>query len=172
MTQVACVPENLDDWPGLDPFWFTPHGGRTNAFVNYETRLWHEGANGALVWRSHPASHGVTLELLAWRHLNYQDRCRLMRGVDLYTALRPRGGRTREDPAKVCEEFRSALPDAICRARDALDFDGEPRHRNLRQHELAAARGMHEDTLRDRMKACDMEWRNVRRRRCVRTVRI
>jgi hypothetical protein len=113
MTQVVSAPENLSDWPGLDVFWFTTSDGTRHTFLNYEARLWCSDIDGALRWRSHPASPGQTLEVINWQHLSRQDRYRLMDGVDLYTALRPRGGRNPEcieNMLLVLRKFRGPEP--------------------------------------------------------------
>jgi hypothetical protein len=107
MMQVVDVPENFVDWPGLDPHWFKVSDGMVYTFVNYETRLWCIDIDGALRWRSHPASPGMTLEVINWQYLSRQDRYRLMDGVDLYTALRPRGGRNPECVGRIQAVLRT-----------------------------------------------------------------
>jgi hypothetical protein len=85
-------------------------------------------------------------------------------GRRLFAIHRASRGREPDDPEGICKEFKHDLPAAIREARDQLEFDGEPRNRPLRQHELAAALGIHEDTLRSRMKQCKMLWTTLKRR--------
>ena len=143
-----------DDWPSLLVV--------LGAFV---TTSWDLG----VAWRC----------LWSWQHPDWPGTCdiwppdaQIPRGQErafldargAFYEFQATRGRAPENEDVVCADFRRRLPSAITAARDALEDVGEPRYRDLRQHELAAAFGFHEDTLRNRLRKCHMSWSTVKRR--------
>jgi hypothetical protein len=168
---LACLvhglPATLPERPpvGVVDIWRVAECGEQRLDLAVcQVRLWQEGIPGMWVWRPDRGRREVTLELRGWRRIERaDDRKRLLAGLSLYTRIQSRG-RKMDDREERCREFRSRLPAAIWKARDSLEFAGDPRHRPLRQHELATALGVHEDTLGARIRECGMDWLEIKRR--------
>jgi hypothetical protein len=165
----------LSQYPAFSLYLADPPDFPGVAFVAVAANIWHlerpEATVGLRLSFSNPTDY---TRIESHRHLNAltsSQHDQLMTAANsVFDQWMPdRRGRTPNDVTEVCTQFKAELPAALARARDALEFAGEPRRRPLRQHELATALGIDEDTLRVRLKGCKISWDELRRRQGGRT---
>jgi hypothetical protein len=105
---------------------------------------------------------GFTIALQDIQLLDRKANDRALAGLKVLRALSR--GRPTDDRQERCSQFLAGLPSAICRARDAREERGDPRHGDLTLYELAAEFGWHEDTLSARCAECGVDWSKTKRR--------
>jgi len=108
----------------------------------YETAIWHERIAASLIFISNPLRGETSLEVRNWQQVKRtSDLSRLMRGVELFTALQSSGGRPPGGTTWTKEEFLDELP----RAKAAVE---KRTGRKPTDSELAAEIGVSTPTFR------------------------
>lgn len=158
----AIVVDNWDkSWPQIVLGETSPFVVILSALIQVDSKA---DIRVALRWSWTQPARDVATELHNALSLTTATSRQLLLALNAFKRFPETRGRTRDDKVERCRQFRTELPVAISRAREARALEGFPRHGSLSQEELAKAFGFHEDTLRARLSDCGLDWNNVRQR--------